>query len=135
LAKVPSDCYRNSTYFIVFEFTYACSLYCPSSGWMSMSVVVSYGKGKAVDTLWKYVGYFRHMLHSFVTVPDLCQGKEPLVLLNRWLNVPQSQSGCFGKEINLLLLLTIEHLLGVQPVAWSQYWLCYPSVHWYHMTQ
>jgi hypothetical protein len=56
-----------------------------------------------------------------VTVPDLCQGKELLVLLNRRLDVPQSHSGSYGKEINLLLLLTIELLLGVQPVAWSQY--------------
>jgi len=44
------------------------------------------------------------LLHSFLTVPDLCQGKEPLILLNRRLNVPQCQSGCYGKEINTFLL-------------------------------
>ena len=74
-----------------------------------MSVMVSYDKGKAVCvyTIMAYRGK-EVLLCSFLTPPAVCQGKEPLVLLNRRLNVPQSQSGCYGEGINPLFLLRIE---------------------------
>jgi hypothetical protein len=38
--------------------------------------------------------------------------------LNRRLDVPQGQSGCFGEQVNLLSLPGFEPLTG-QPVAWT----------------
>jgi hypothetical protein len=48
------------------------------------------------------------LLCAFLTPPAVCQGKEPLVPLNRRLNVPQSQSGWYGEGTNPLSLLRIE---------------------------
>jgi len=73
---------------------------------MPISVMVSYGKGKAVCV--HIIMAYREMgvlLCSFLTPPAACQGKQPL---NRRLNVPQSQSGCYGEGINPLTLLRIE---------------------------
>jgi len=74
-----------------------------------MSVMVSYGKGKAVcvRTLMAY-RRMEVLLCSFLTPPAACKGKQPLVPLNRRLLVPQSHSGCYGEGINPLILLRIE---------------------------
>ena len=74
-----------------------------------MSVVVSYGTGKAVcvHTIMAYRG-MEVLLCFFLTPLAVCQGKERLVPLNRRLNVHQSQSGCYAEGINPLSLLRIE---------------------------
>jgi hypothetical protein len=76
---------------------------------MPISVVVSYGKGEivCVHTIMAYRGV-EVLLCSFLNPPAVCQGKEPLVPLNRRLNVPQNQSGWYGEGINPFSLLRIE---------------------------
>jgi hypothetical protein len=52
-----------------------------------------------------------------VAISLILLGKEPLQCpLNSKLGGPQSQSGCFGKEKNILLLLASEPWF-VKPVA------------------
>ena len=69
-----------------------------------MALMVSCGKGKAVFvlTMMAYRG-------NGGTAPlALYQRKLTSVPLNMRLNVPESQSGCYGEGINPLSLLRIE---------------------------
>jgi hypothetical protein len=74
------------------------------------------------------------LLHSLTSVegrkwltslPGCClTKKEPQCLSTRRLGGPQSQSGHFGDEKNLLLPPEFDPWT-VQSVAWLLYWLCY----------
>ena len=75
----------------------------------------------SLSTLWGHVGGAEIQLHSFFTSAldvgqwstlCLCRftpGKEPLYPFSSKLGAPQSRSGRFGDENNLIFIMTVKH--------------------------